>query len=158
MSELMAQHETWKQANARLMAGVPVAPARKSMERLIEQRRIVRIVHSPRHRWQKLFTRVIDELDQFGNPVIVGFQMPAWKRIALEVCVKHQIGFNEIISHRRDKYVVAARQEAMWRCKNETPMSYPEIGRRFGGRDHTTAIHSFKAHEKRMRETALNGE
>jgi chromosomal replication initiation ATPase DnaA len=32
------------------------------------------------------------------------------------------------------------------------PMSFPEIGRRLGGRDHTSALHGFRMHEKRLRE------
>jgi hypothetical protein len=48
----------------------------------------------------------------------------------------------DILSHRRTQNVVLPRQIAMYLAKTLTPRSYPEIGRRFGGRDHTTAIHS----------------
>lgn len=150
MSEQLRQYEKWKAANGRLMAGVSAQPARKSLERLIEQRRTIKAVRAPRHRWERLFTRAIDELDKFGNIVIAGFEMPAWKRIALEVCADRQVSFNEMLSHRRDKSVVAARHEAMWRCKNETQMSFPDIGRRFGGRDHTTILYAVRSHEKRL--------
>ena len=48
----------------------------------------------------------------------------------------------DILSHRRTHNVVLPRQIAMYFAKNMTPRSYPEIGRRFGGRDHTTVIHA----------------
>jgi len=48
----------------------------------------------------------------------------------------------DIVSQRRTQNVVLPRQIAMYLAKNMTLRSYPEIGRRFGGRDHTTAIHA----------------
>jgi len=48
----------------------------------------------------------------------------------------------DILSQRRTQNVVLPRQIAMYLVKNMTLRSYPEIGRRFGGRDHTTAIHA----------------
>jgi hypothetical protein len=48
----------------------------------------------------------------------------------------------DIISQRRTQNVVLPRQIAMYLAKSMTARSYPEIGRRFGGRDHTTAIHA----------------
>jgi hypothetical protein len=48
----------------------------------------------------------------------------------------------DILSQRRTQNVVLPRQIAMYLAKNMTMRSYPEIGRRFGGRDHSTAIHS----------------
>ncbi|MDG1341034.1 MAG: helix-turn-helix domain-containing protein, partial [Paracoccaceae bacterium] len=40
------------------------------------------------------------------------------------------------------------RQIAMWLCKQMTSRSLPEIGRRFGGRDHTTVMHGVKRVEE----------
>ena len=48
----------------------------------------------------------------------------------------------DLISQRRTQNVALPRQIAMYLVKTMTTRSYPEIGRRFGGRDHTTAIHS----------------
>lgn len=48
----------------------------------------------------------------------------------------------DIIGPRRHRELVRARQLAMWCCKRYCPhMSYPQIGRRFGARDHTTVLH-----------------
>ena len=48
----------------------------------------------------------------------------------------------EITGPRRSKDIVRARQIAIYLAKQLTTKSLPEIGRRFGGRDHTTIIHS----------------
>ncbi len=64
------------------------------------------------------------------------------KDIILQVCRVSGFSYIDIISHRRHAPLVLARQFAMWRAKNETARSYPDIGRRFGGRDHSTGIHA----------------
>jgi chromosomal replication initiator protein len=40
------------------------------------------------------------------------------------------------------------RQTAMWLCKQLTTRSLPDIGRRFGGRDHTTVLHAVRRIEE----------
>lgn len=102
-------------------------------------------------RWEKLFSKPIEALDEFGNVVVASTYMPQWKRIALEVCAKHEIELNELLSPRRSREVVKARHECFWRCKKETSLSFPQIGRYFGSRDHTTVLHGIRQHEKRMR-------
>jgi len=54
----------------------------------------------------------------------------------------------DIRSQRRTKVVVRARQVAMYLAKTLTGQSLPEIGRRFGGRDHTTVLHSVRKIER----------
>ena len=54
----------------------------------------------------------------------------------------------EMTSARRAREVARPRQIAMYLAKQLTPRSLPEIGRRFGGRDHTTVIHAVKQIEK----------
>lgn len=58
------------------------------------------------------------------------------------VCEYFSISHNELIGKRRDQKVVKPRQVAMYLCKELTGASYPEIGGEFGGRDHTTVMHS----------------
>lgn len=72
-----------------------------------------------------------------------------WKQIIAEVADKHQVNPMEILSQRREKYIILARHEAVWRIRNETPLSFPQIGVRMN-RDHSTLIHSVKMHEKRI--------
>jgi hypothetical protein len=76
--------------------------------------------------------------------------MPRWKRIAIEVAIKHKLNLAELLSVRRDSKVVAARYEAMYRMKTETPMSFPEIGRRLGGKDHTTVLYGVRKHAQML--------
>ena len=47
-------------------------------------------------------------------------------------------------SKRRARAIVRPRQVAMYLSKVLTPRSYPEIGRKFGGRDHSTVIHAVR--------------
>ena len=53
-----------------------------------------------------------------------------------------------MISARRARVVARPRQIAMFLSKNLTSKSLPEIGRKFGGRDHTTVIHAVKKIEE----------
>jgi len=50
----------------------------------------------------------------------------------------------DMLSARRAREVARPRQVAMYLAKRLTPRSLPEIGRRFGGRDHTTVMHAVK--------------
>ena len=50
----------------------------------------------------------------------------------------------DLISDRRTRAVARPRQAAMWLAKQLTTRSLPDIGRRFGGRDHTTVIHAVR--------------
>lgn len=62
-----------------------------------------------------------------------------------EIVARHyHVRPSDICSSRRTADVVRPRQVAMYLAKTLTLRSLPEIGRRFGGRDHTTAIHAIK--------------
>jgi chromosomal replication initiator protein len=54
----------------------------------------------------------------------------------------------DILSSRRTANVVRPRQIAMYLAKTLTLRSLPEIGRRFGGRDHTTVLHAVRKIEE----------
>ena len=56
----------------------------------------------------------------------------------------YSIKVSEMNSQRRKQNLVKARQVAMFLAKELTKKSLPEIGERFGGRDHTTVLHSYK--------------
>ena len=57
----------------------------------------------------------------------------------------------EMTSSRRSRVVARPRQVAMYLAKHLTQRSLPEIGRRFGGRDHTTVMHAVKKVEELTR-------
>ncbi len=64
------------------------------------------------------------------------------ERIQHTVCDYYQVSLEDMKGKRRDKHIVFPRQVAMFLVREETPSSLPVIGQAFGGRDHTTALHS----------------
>jgi chromosomal replication initiator protein len=60
----------------------------------------------------------------------------------------------DLISERRARAVARPRQVAMWLAKQITTRSLPDIGRRFGGRDHTTVLHAVRRIEQLKAEDA----
>ena len=62
------------------------------------------------------------------------------------------IPLEELKGKRRDKHIVFPRQVAMYIVREETPSSLPVIGQAFGGRDHTTALHSIEKITNEMKE------
>lgn len=73
----------------------------------------------------------------------------AQKRIKIEEIQKvvsrhYNVSKQDLLSTRRTRMIVKPRQVAMYLAKVLTPRSLPEIGRRFGGRDHTTVLHAIR--------------
>ncbi len=56
----------------------------------------------------------------------------------------YDISLNDLLSARRQRAIARPRQIAMFLAKQLTPRSLPDIGRRFGGRDHTTVLHALR--------------
>ncbi len=74
------------------------------------------------------------------------------EKIQKLVAENFQIRVNELKSSKRLKNLVLPRQIAMYICRKLTDLSYPEIGTKFGGKDHSTIIHAIKKIEKKMEE------
>lgn len=75
------------------------------------------------------------------------------KRVRIEdiqriVARHYNVSRQELVSNRRTRVIVKPRQIAMYLSKTLTPRSFPEIGRRFGGRDHTTVLHAVRKIEE----------
>ena len=75
------------------------------------------------------------------------------KRVRIEdiqriVARHYNVSRQELVSNRRTRVIVKPRQIAMYLAKTLTPRSFPEIGRRFGGRDHTTVLHAVRKIEE----------
>lgn len=64
--------------------------------------------------------------------------------IVKTVADKFQMKVSDLKSKRRTKTVVYPRQLAMYLCRTLTDGSFPEIGRQFGGKDHSTVIHAVR--------------
>ena len=74
------------------------------------------------------------------------------RRITIEeiqrrVAEHYKIKLSEMSSERRARAVARPRQVAMYLAKQLTTRSLPEIGRKFGGRDHTTVMHAVRVIE-----------
>lgn len=92
-----------------------------------------------------------------GKPVTIDFTRETLadllraheKKVTIEdiqrrVADYYHIKFADLLSARRAREVARPRQVAMYLAKRLTPRSLPEIGRRFGNRDHTTVMHAVK--------------
>ena len=74
--------------------------------------------------------------------------------IQKRVAAHYSVRVSEMFSARRARNIARPRQIAMYLAKNLTSLSYPEIGRQFGGRDHTTVMHAVKTIENLMKSDA----
>jgi chromosomal replication initiator protein len=64
--------------------------------------------------------------------------------IMRKTCDYYNVRMADMMSPKRSRNIARPRQMAMWLSKLLTQRSYPEIGKRFGGRDHTTVIHAVR--------------
>jgi chromosomal replication initiator protein len=64
--------------------------------------------------------------------------------IMRKICDYYNVTMSDLLSPRRSRSIARPRQMAMYLAKNLTSRSYPEIGRRFGNRDHTTVMHAVR--------------
>ena len=70
------------------------------------------------------------------------------EEIQRQVAEHYNIRMSELIGPKRLRVFARPRQVAMYLCKQLTSRSLPEIGRRFGGRDHTTVMHGVRRIEE----------
>ncbi len=68
------------------------------------------------------------------------------------VCKHFNVTLEEMRGSRRQRSVAFPRQVAMYLCRKGLNTSFPEIGERFGGKDHTTALAAFRKIEKLVAE------
>ncbi|WP_412507733.1 chromosomal replication initiator protein DnaA [Roseovarius sp. SYSU LYC5161] len=74
------------------------------------------------------------------------------EEIQRKVSEHYAIRLSDMLGPRRPRNLARPRQIAMWLCKNMTSRSLPEIGRKFGKRDHTTIMHGIRKIEE-LRQT-----
>jgi len=74
------------------------------------------------------------------------------ERIQSLVADFYNVTLDDMKGKRRDKHIVFPRQVAMFLVREETPSSLPAIGKAFGGRDHTTALHSIEKIANELKE------
>jgi chromosomal replication initiator protein len=83
-------------------------------------------------------------------------QAPDQCRVKIEDILRivgrhYNVARSDLLSPRRSRSVVVPRQVGMYLAKKLTPRSLPEIGRRFGGRDHSTVLHAVRKIEEQLR-------
>jgi len=94
------------------------------------------------------FTHRKLDLD-LAKEVLKGFTLDKNKHFTITNIIKSVAGYYnikvaDIKSKRRTRNISEPRQIAMFICREHTKSSLPEIGRQFGGKDHTTVIFSYK--------------
>ncbi len=103
------------------------------------------------------FNQVVAQSEFLGTPITLesiqetlsGSRYMAGMRITVDkiqrtTAEEFGITLDDMASKRRARAVARPRQVAMYLCKKMTKRSLPDIGRRFGGRDHTTVMHAVK--------------
>jgi chromosomal replication initiator protein len=70
------------------------------------------------------------------------------EQIQKTVASSYKLTVDQLVSRNNSRQFSFPRQVAMYLCKKLTKHSYPEIGRAFGGKHHTTVIHSFEKIQK----------
>lgn len=120
----------------------PVVPNREPDQPIV--RRDVLIIHST------AITKAIQETNALPEFMV----KRAVHKALSEIAIRHGVFKEEIFQNRRLKAIVHARQEGMWWCKKNTTWSLPQIGRFFGGYDHTTVLHAYRKHERRLADGA----
>lgn len=103
----------------------------------------------------------LESVEKIISDLVTGFEP---KRIKIEdilrVVSKHfGVSRGDILSQRRQRSIVHPRQIGMYLAKTLTARSLPEIGRRFGNRDHTTVLHAIRKIEQELKgDTRLRAE
>ncbi len=111
-----------------------------------------------------VLTKLSTYADLTGKPVTVAVAedalgartAPGDKRVTIEEIQKktaefYKLDLRELHSPRRARRVARPRQVAMFLARELTSRSLPDIGRRFGGRDHTTVLHACRRIEELCR-------
>ena len=84
-----------------------------------------------------------------GSDVTPGAPRRTARAALRAVSERTRIPVDAILGRQRRSKIAAARHEAIWRIREATKWSLPRIGRFFGGRDHTTVLHSLHRMEDR---------
>jgi chromosomal replication initiator protein len=74
--------------------------------------------------------------------------------IQKKICEHFGLKLSDLHGERRSRHLARPRQMAMYLCKQLTTKSLPDIGRAFGGRDHTTVLHAVRKVEDLIRTEA----
>jgi chromosomal replication initiator protein len=97
-----------------------------------------------------LAEEVLDDLYPAPRARIAQPPTPTIELIQQLTCEAFGITLDELVSQERSARIAWPRQVAMYLCREHTDQSLPAIGRRFGGRNHTTVMHACKRTTTRL--------
>jgi hypothetical protein len=88
---------------------------------------------------------------------LAGVEYPTIALIQEVVCHRYGLEVAELVSEDKPSDILHPRQAAIYLARKMTLMSSPEIGRRFGGRDHSTVLHTVKmVEDRRLKNSTLD--
>jgi chromosomal replication initiator protein len=127
------QNSTWREARERILSA-PVKTKYQPPE-----------LPKPEEMPEPRSRDIIDLYNSFTPPALTLIS-----RIKSVVAEQYGVTVMDLISSRRTWDLVRPRHVAMYLCKVMTPKSYPEIGRRFGNRDHATVMNAVRKITERI--------
>lgn len=141
--------ERYKAARARMTAAGIEQTDREEVRRTSVRRlRFESFVARAKSHKEEQEQRKQQASDQIAKAFSYGLKAEA---IIAAVCHHSGLLKHELIGPSRFKHIVYWRQLAMFLVKAHTLMTWPMIGKRFGGRDHATALHSIRMANKRAK-------
>lgn len=115
-----------------------------------DARRVIQVAGQMRERFGTRRTIGRDEAKAFLAERAAGATSPPLREIAAAASRYYKIPLRDLRSSSRRQHVVLARSLAIYLARQLTPLSYDEIGRYFGGRDHTTIMHNYQRIDARL--------
>ncbi|WP_169194954.1 helix-turn-helix domain-containing protein [Devosia sp. MC1541] len=155
---LIVSDRELEQVVGKMVAGITLKSVDAKIVELLEGRSDARlsgvVERAIRAGYRRELTR-LHELRRENDRLERANEAPSQKTASVDgiieaVALAHGFTVAEMLSAQQSQPVVRARQEAMYRLSTETSLSRAGIGRRLGGKDHTTVIHGIKQHKKRM--------
>lgn len=116
------------------------------LERMREELARLKRIEEERDRVQSEIDAANRRLVAFngGGKGLVGFNL-----ICRRICRALKVNKEELLSNRRNKEVTFARQAIFYWARRRTRLSFPDIGRRMGDKDHTTVLHGCRVYPKK---------
>lgn len=130
-----------------------IAAARRALE---AQKKLVDAQRSEADAMIQKANEAMSRLREMERTVAKAPHRPTIRQIEIRICRAFKFSSAELRSNRRHKRIVLARQAVMYWAYRQTLLSLPEIGRRMGGRDHTTVLHAVRSYPAKRAEMGRN--
>ena len=85
-----------------------------------------------------------------GELELIPTSLPRAHFILRKIALEYDLTMAELMAQRRLEKIIRARHHAIWLISKHTIWSLPQIGRFFGGQDHTTALNAIRKHQARV--------